>query len=209
VYIAPEQGEIDMKYVKMLGLLAVAAAALMAFAGSASATEVTSPHGTRYTGVIKATSEGKTFLTGSFANVECNGSHVEGTITSQGSAVTASGPVNLLTFTECNFPTTVITNGSLIAHTDVPNEKGNALLTSKGAEVLVHTSVGTCTFATSNAGEGTPIGTLTGSTSTGKTATFDINSSKIPVIAGGFLCGSSGIWEGSYEVTTPDNLNVD
>jgi hypothetical protein len=198
-----------MKYVKMLGLLAVAAAALMAFAGSASATEVTSPHGTRYTGTIKATSEGPTYFTGSFATVECKGSHLEGTITSQGSAITASGPVNLLTFTECNFPTTVINNGSLIVHTDVPNEKGNALITSKEFTVVFHTSVGTCTIATSSTGEGTPIGTLTGSTSTGATATVDINSPKIPVEAGSFLCGSSATWQGSYTINTPDNLNVD
>jgi hypothetical protein len=198
-----------MSQARMIALIVVAASALMSLAGSASATIFTSPHGTQYAGTIKATSEGRLTFTGpGFTSVECS-SHLEATITTQGSTVTASGPVNLLSFTECGFPTTVITTGSLIAHTDVPNEKGNALLTSKGMEILMHTSVGTCTYATSFTGEGTPIGTLTGSTSTGSTARWDLNSVKLPVIAGPFLCGSSGTWEGSYTFTTPDNLNVD
>ena len=59
-----------MKYVKMLGLLAVAAAALMAFAGTASATTVTSG-GVTYTGEIAASAEGHAVLDNPIAKIEC------------------------------------------------------------------------------------------------------------------------------------------
>jgi hypothetical protein len=187
-----------MKYIKMLGLLAVAAAALMAFAGSASATTVTSPTGTLYTGPIEATA-GATQLTGAWATVECKHSVVKGKITKHGTTVTAEGPVESLDFTECNYPTTVIKPGSLVAHWT----KGyDGTLTSVGAEILVHTNIGTCRF---NTGTGVDIGTLTG----GTPAKLDINSSSIPVTEGNFFCGNSGIWHGSYTVTTPHSLYLD
>ena len=72
-----------MKYVKMLGLLAVAAAALMAFTGTAAATQVTSPAGTLYTGKITATSSNSE-LHGAFISVSCTSSHVEGDVDSHG-----------------------------------------------------------------------------------------------------------------------------
>ena len=79
-----------MKYAKMLGLLAVAAAALMAFAGVASATTLTSPSGTTYTSTIKATSEGTTTLHNSSLGiaVSCEESTVEGKVEKHGSGVT-------------------------------------------------------------------------------------------------------------------------
>jgi hypothetical protein len=192
-----------MKYVKMLGLLAVAAAALMAFAGSASATTVTSPTGTHYTGTIEATSEKTpTYLTGLWSDVECELSHVKGKIEVHGDAVTAEGKIENLSFTNCNYPVTVISGGSLIAHATA----AGATLTSKNAIVDVHTSVGRCRFAT---GAGVHIGELTDSHTTKETATLHINNSSIPVTEGSFFCGSSGEWEGSYEVTNPMTLYID
>jgi hypothetical protein len=190
-----------MKYIKMLGLLAVAAAALMAFAGSASATTVTSPTGTVYNGVIEATGS-TTYLTGTWSAVECKHSEVKGEITTQGDGITAEGPITTLHFSQCNYPTTVIKSGSLVAHTDTASADYNGTLTSVGAEVLVHTSIGTCRFST---GTGTDIGTLTG----GAPAKLAINSAKIPVTEGNFFCGNSGIWEGSYTVTNPTSLYID
>ena len=90
-----------MKYVKILGLLAVAATALMAFAATASATTVTSPHGTTYTGAIKAENEGgHVSLHNETANIEC-ASTVEGTITTHGAGMTAKGPITHLHSTSC------------------------------------------------------------------------------------------------------------
>jgi len=193
-----------MKYMKMLGLLAVAAAALMALAATASATVVTS-NGSSYTGTISASSEGATTLDG-VADITCQKSTVNGTLESHGSSVTAEGPIGKkeLTFTECNQHVTVSAEGSLIAHA---TSNGNGTLTSSNAAVVVViTSLGlTCEYTTSN----TDIGTLTGSTTTKGHATLDIDSSPIPRTGGSFFCGSSSEWTGSYTVTTPSNLNLD
>jgi hypothetical protein len=189
-----------MKFTKILGLMAVAVAALMAFAATASATTLTSPSGTTYTSTIKASSEGATSLEGAFVTVTCQKSNVEGKVEKHGSGVTAGGNISTLTFTECNFPTTVVKKGSLEIHSA---GSGNGTLTGSGSEISIETSLGTCVFTTSS----TKLGTLTGSTS--KNATLDIESAAIPRTGGSFLCGSSGTWTGSYSVTTPSTLTVD
>jgi hypothetical protein len=207
-----------MKYVKILGLLAVAAASLMAFAGSASATTITSPTGTAYTNTITAVSEGATSLDGAFSTVTCKASHVAGKVESHGSGVTAKGNLTALSFSECNFPVTVEAFGSLEVHPVTTNAENKVVacasgectgtLTSTGAKVKIHTSVGECVFTTEN----TDVGLITPTNDTGGTATFDIGAhgtGKIPRTAGNFLCGSSGQWTGSYSVTVPDSLYID
>jgi hypothetical protein len=187
-----------MKYMKMLGLLAVAAAALMAFAATASATTVTSPKNTTYTGTIKAESEGSTTLHGP-ADVTCGKSTVEGSVEQHGTGVTVKG-ASKISFSECGKEThvTVEKGGSLELHS-------NGDLTSSGAAVKVEfTALGlTCVYTTS----GTKVGTFTGSDTTN--ATLDIDSAAIPRTEGSFFCGSSGEWTGSYKVTTPSTLSVD
>ena len=187
-----------MKYVKMLGLLAVAAAALMAFAGTASATSLTSSSGT--TPAISA-SAGATSLDGAFTTVTCQKSEVSGSVTGHGAGVPVSGPISTLHFKECNYPVTVEANGTLSVVAATPT--GNGTLSSSGAKVSIHTSVGTCVFTTNN----TDIGTVTGSNNTGGNAVLDITG-KIPRTAGNFLCGSSGTWTGSYTINSPASLEV-
>ena len=98
-----------MRYVKMLGLLAVAAAALMAFAGSASANTVTSNEGA--TPTIKATA-GETTLHG-VATITCQKSSVEGPVETHGAGVTVKGPIKSLKFETCGTNhVTVLTNGT-------------------------------------------------------------------------------------------------
>lgn len=194
-----------MKYIKMLGLLAVAASAIMAFAATASATTITSPTGTAYTGTLTAESEGTTELDGAFVTVKCGTSHVEGAVESQGAGVTAKGPISSLSFEECNYTTTVENSGSLELHANSVGTEVTGTLTSTGAEVSIATSVGTCVFTTN----GTSVGTVTPTNDTGGHATLDINSSKIPRTKGNFLCGSSGTWTGSYTLTQPSTLWID
>ena len=83
-----------MKYIKMLGLAAVAAAALMAFvgAGTASATTLTGPGGTALSvgTTMHSASEGKAVLDAPFGNVECE-STVHGAVTENGGAGSAVG----------------------------------------------------------------------------------------------------------------------
>ena len=183
-----------MKYVKMLGLLAVAATALMAFAGTASATILTSPEGTLYTGNIAATSTNSE-LHGAFVTVKCSHSEAKGKVEEHG-GVTAGGKISSLTFTGCNYQVTVNLPGKLTIHTD-------GTVTSAEAEIDIHTSVGTCIFTTPVTK--TDVGTLV----QGKNASLNINSAKIPRTGGNFLCGSSGTWTGSYDLTTPNDLWVD
>jgi hypothetical protein len=191
-----------MKYVKMLGLLAVAAAALMAFAGTASATVVTSPAGTAYTGTIKATST-NTALHGPFTTVACEHSVVEGKVEKQGAdPITASGKISYLDFTNCNYPVKVLKYGSLEVHTDPSGVAGDGTLTSTGAEVTIETSIANCLFTT----ESTDIGTVDGS-NTGH-AVFNISAS-IPRTGHSFFCGSSGTWTGNYTVISPSTLYID
>ncbi|HEX5988907.1 MAG TPA: hypothetical protein VFY75_01670 [Solirubrobacterales bacterium] len=195
-----------MKYVKMLGLLAVAAAALMAFAGTASATYLTSPAGTTYTGTIHA-SAGTTTLHGEAFSVTCATSTVSGSVEHHGTGVgTAGGKVTTLDFNECTFPVTVLANGSLEIHTNESSANGNGTVTSFSTKITIHGPFNiNCHYET----QFTDIGTLTGSKTTGQTAKLDIDSALIPRNGDSALCGAAGEWTGSYTVTTPDYLDVD
>ena len=190
-----------MKYVKILGLAAMALAALMAMAGTASATTITSPKGTTYTGTIKAENEGSVTLTsvfGGFGAVHCNKSIVEGKVEKHGVGQTVFGLISKLTFEECTKPVTVINAGSLELH--YLNAK-EGTLTSSNAKIEIHeTAFGTCTFTT--ASTGTDLGTVTTTEATGGNATLDIKAS-IPS-----ACGT-GTWEGAYKVVTPTPFYLD
>ncbi len=174
------------KHVKILGLLAAGAAALMSFAGPASATTITSPEGTAYTDFVNGYSS-NTELDGAFVTVKCGNSNFSGYIWSHGSS-TALMSVSGLAFTECNYQVTVNNAGSL--EIDSSNT-----VKSSGASIEIKTSVGTCVFTTL----ATDIGTLT----EGKWPHLDINSAKISRTGGNFLCGSSGTWTGSYTIGIP------
>lgn len=191
-----------MKYAKALGLLAVVVASLMALAGTAMATRATSPTGTLYTGTVKATSANMELHITGITTVKCTHSEMELTIESHGVGVTVFGKLSKLTFTGCTNgqPTSPVANrGSLEVHgTLYPN--GEA--TSNGAAVVIHnTPIGTCIFTTNS----TKIGTVTG----GKPAQLDVNSAAIPQTGGNPFCPSSGVWTGSYSVTTPGELSFD
>lgn len=188
-----------MKYVKMLGLLAVAAAALMAFAGTASATTITSPEGTKYTGTLKASTEGhaKLLNTALGLEIECAGT-VEGSIGAEhGNEEAAVHP----TFTGCtnSFHVTTIAGGKLKA---ISNGNGTADMFSTGATISTTRFGITCNYLTNN----TTIGTLTG----GSMATMHINGS-IPLHTGSSaFCGTANAhWTGSYTVTQPEPLFID
>ncbi len=187
-----------MRYVKIVGQLAVVAAALMAFAGSASADTATSPAGTVYTSKLVAFSGGHAVLDNPIAKIEC-ASKVEGTVTGHGAGKPVSGTISSLTFTPCTneWHVTTVAAGTL----SVDNTGATTTVTSNGATVEATRLGVTCRYATSN----TPVGTLT----SGTTATMNI-SANIPFHSGSFLCGSCAtVWTGGYDVFTPDTLIVD
>ena len=199
-----------MKYVKMLGLLGVAAATLMAFAGPASATTVTGVNNVPLVvgDTIHAEAEGHVTLHPPIGDITCAKSTVHGTIGNAGSSTTTvSGAISTLTFGECNAEVVVLNSGSLEIHTRSAITDESGTLTSKGARVTVTFNGFHCIFET--AATGTDIGTLTGAANTKSTPTLDIEAT-IPRVGGtsGFFCGSTAQWTGSYGVNTPDVLNI-
>jgi len=201
-----------MKYIKMLGLLAVAATALMAFAGIASATTIQSPTGSDLPAgsVIKAQLKAGSVakLTNSFgAAIECKKSTIEGEITKAGSPTeTVEGTVKKeqLTFSECNDHVTVLKGGTLQIHTTGEKADHNGILTATGFEVTtVRTSLNLhCVWTAGPAGF-INLGHVTG----GGPAVLKA-SATISRTAGSAFCGSTGTWTAEYEVTSPNPLYV-
>jgi hypothetical protein len=201
-----------MKYVKMLGLTAIAGATLMMLvgAGTASATTVTCPAGTACpAGVsITATSEGKVVLDAPFATIECMSTaegHTTNTTETPGvSAGVNDGPITRLEWTNCGSDTVnTLATGSLTVESA---GSSNGTVKSTGAKVtIVHLGFH-CIYETN----ATNLGTVTGTSTTGANATLDIKAT-IPRTGGnsGAFCGSSAPFTGSYEVTSPTFLDFD
>jgi hypothetical protein len=208
-----------MKYLKILGLAAIAALALTAFvgAGTASASRLCKttvaicpdawdwPTGTE----IHAVLDSKTAILEVSGVTEdtCTGSTVQGKTTNTGgSSETVDGEISSLTFTGCTMTTKVLKGGTLVIHAD-PNEKGEDVgagtLTSEGAEVTV-VAFGfiSCIAKT---GAGTDIGTLDEPASASQDATMTVNGT-IPLLGAG--CPASAKWTAEYTVTTPTPLYV-
>jgi len=188
--------------VKMLGLLAVAATAIMVFAASASADYLsTTTGGATAEPTIHAVNESThVVLANSIANIECQ-STTEGKPNSHGTGKPVSGPISTLTFTGCtnSWHVTVNAPGTLSVKANGVNHGG--ALTSNGANVTTTRFGVTCNYETSN----TAIGTVTG----GSPATLHIEAS-IPIAAGSsFLCGSGNAkWEGAYVTTSALYVNA-
>lgn len=197
-----------MKYVKILSLLAVAAAALMAFAGSASATTVTSPEGTTYFGEIHAKSEGHAVLHNPIAKIECESTvnghiSVNGAKDEKGNTLNASGSITTLTFSPCtnDWHVTTVSGGTLSIKS---NGDMTGDLFSSGATVEATRFGVNCRYATNN----TTVGTVTSKTASSN-ATLHIQAS-IPFHSGSFLCGSGAtVWTGSYIATSPAGITID
>ncbi len=204
-----------MKYVKMLGLAAVAAMALMAFvgAGTASATVLCKttlttgcaaagqdyPAGTK----IHATSEGSAVLetTGGVVLDTCTGSTVKGkTSNTGGASETVSGPIEELAWGACSRTTNTLKLGSLEVHHIAGTDNGTLTATG-GIEVTILTIFGTCTFGT---GANLDIGRVTG----GAPATIDTDKTVVPKIAGNAACPAHGVWNANFIVTEPTPLYV-
>ena len=179
-----------MRYVKMLGLAAVAAIAAMAFvgAGSASATTLckvnTSPcpagssWGEKST-VVASSTEAK--LTGSLT-VTCKSSTTVTSEKNDGVSAPLLGKITALTWTSCSgcspVTTTLLPSGSLLGST----------LTAGKTEVELKGCLGFATCkAVANEAKLTFNGGAIGSTASAK-------ADNVPVTLSGFGCGTSGTW---------------
>jgi hypothetical protein len=195
-----------MKHLKIIGLAAVAAMALMAFAaGSASATTLEVEGKTTNAAVtITASLEPETSAiledTNKLTQDTCTESHVHGATENTFTGTSVSGAVTTLTFAKCTHETTVIKPGKLsIAHIAGTTD---GTVTSSEAEVSIKSTVFGVTI-TCKTGTGTPIGTLTGKEAGKGDATMDINA---VVSCGAFV--PTAKWTGSYVVTSPTPFGV-
>jgi hypothetical protein len=192
-----------MKHLKMLGLFAMAAAALMAFAGSASAQTLTAPTGTEYTGALSASLEGSALLKAGFAEITCTSSTVGGSVTANNNTE-ASGTLNTVDFSNCKEGQTVDTlnnNGTLTIL------KSTHAVSGTGVEVTTAVAGVSCVYglgATSTA-----LGTATNTSVSGSDRVTLAISAKLPKISGGFLCASPASWTANYAVTTPATSFLD
>jgi hypothetical protein len=200
-----------MKYLKILGLAAVAAAALMAFvgAGTASAettackaTEDPCAAGNAYgvgTKVVAHNELEPAVLTaaGGFVEIVCQKSTIDGEITRATTPTggpTAAGGAGL-TFEECNNTVEVLEDPRLTIHHDGEH---NGLIKVESFKVRVKASGLTCTFG----GEVNSGITLTGGTSPTVDATATIN------LKEGFFCPSTAVWHAKYALTEPKPLYI-
>lgn len=178
-----------MRYIKMVGLLAVVVGgSLAALSAAASASTLTSPSNTTYTSSVQLTSTDWE-LHGPFTTIDCTHSVIQFKIQQHGSQKNAGGEVTEWYFAGCSDPVQVGVEGS------IEITSGNSVR-STGATIEADTSVGSCDWTTNI----TKIGNLT----EGSSASVDIDSAAIPRTSGSFFCGSSGEMTGSYDVVTPE-----
>jgi hypothetical protein len=188
-----------MKYLKMLGLAAMAAMALTALLGAGSASATTHEKtGVPQNGPVTIEASIKAGGSAILRDTEnrsvdtCTGSTVKGTTVAPYSGTSVGGPVSSLTFTGCTHTTHVVAPGNLsISHITGTT---NGTVTSSGAEVQVQSTAFGVTL-TCKTGTGTDIGTLTG-VKHGQ-ATMHING----IVNCGFFVPTAK-WEGTYTVTT-------
>jgi hypothetical protein len=193
-----------MKYLKMLGLAVVAAAAVMAIVGAGTAaaeatlckttTEPCTSQATELKAhLVEGTHATLTAAGGLVEPVTCKESVVEGKVET---ATTPQGKIATLTFANCGqHVVEVIAKGELVGHHDAEH---NGNVTARGFTIRIKTTGLTCNFGT-EVKEGL---TLTG----GSPGRFDATAT-IP-LENGFFCPSSAVWHAEYVVTTPSSLYV-
>jgi hypothetical protein len=192
-----------MKFSKILGLVAVAALALMAFASTASATTLETkgvPENASVTIKASLAPGASALLTDTFnatANT-CTTSTVEGHTVSPFTVAdpgTIGGPIDALSWSNCTEGNPVVdARGSLTVQHITGTTNGT--VRSTGAKVTVPSVFGTLTCTTEN----TDLGTLNGKKE--GHATFTINAVLPCTIVG------TAKWSGTYTITSPTDLGV-
>jgi hypothetical protein len=204
-----------MKYLKMLGLAAVAAMALTAFIGASSAsadvlcTATTTPCNARVTSLSLSLKSGtKLVLRSSFKSIECGKSSLGGNVLTQGSSQDIVLGVTTMTFEECNCPTMKVLKGGTLTAQKIGTTE-TATVSSSGAEVtmicedpIFHTNFH-CTYVTNN----TDLGIL----AAGSPATLNMVEVIIPVEEknSDFVCPEESKWTATYVITNHSAVYVE
>jgi len=211
-----------MKYLKMLGLAAVAAAALMAFIGAGTASASVICEKVSATDVCETPWANGTVMDFSLVGTAiletdpiegdpvildtCTGGTVKGTLTNGSSTTTANGSVTAanLTWSSCTFTTDTLAGGVLEVH-NIPGTT-NGTVTAKEFRVTINTGIfGTCVFT---AGTGVDLGTLTEGKA-GATANPDATLHvKATVTRESGLCPAKANWTATYLLTEPKETTL-
>lgn len=189
---------------KIQNLLLTTVVVFLSLTGIASADVLTSPAGTTYGGKVHASSEGHVVLHNPIAKIEC-GLTLEGEAESLGPGEPVKVPLGSVGFSGCtnDWHVTVVSPGTLSVDSVAGGKNGTVRWS--GATIEATRFSVNCRYLVEN----TDIGTLTGSKTTGGTATLDV-SAAVPFHSGSFLCGSGATsFTGSLKVGTPDYLDVD
>jgi len=203
-----------MKYLKMFGLAAVAAAALMAFAGAGSASATVLCHGeespcsTKWTKntevefILKPFTVARWFTTQGITLNECSGGSLRGTIVNAGSATETvvisvakeSGGFN---WSSCTTNQVTVEGGEIEIHSITGSTNGTA--TMKGFKFRTDTTqYGTCYYG---AGTGVHLGKIVAS-KTGH-AIIDIEVVLIKLAGSAALCPNDIEWWEEWEQSAP------
>jgi hypothetical protein len=201
-----------MKYLKMVGLCLVVAAALMAFgAGTASATKLCSvntspcPAGNTYgkgtaikTQLVAGT---KSVMSSGFVTISCTESTLSGKTTSEGGAGAVLGSISSVTWKGCTSNLGACTASSLNTPwpAEVTGSGGNGTMTVSKPGGKFTCGGTTCEYEGSKASV---------SISGGNPARAKASNVSFSKIGGGFLCSSTASWTSEYEVTAPKPLFV-
>jgi hypothetical protein len=220
-----------MRYVKIMGLVAVALAATMAIgAASASASaKVCSTSGggsacasgKAYSGGIAAFSTKVTLTATAPDNttVTCTESQAVGTVNGE----TGSGSISSLTFAVCSSAFCTLLNGEIIATASVPVGGWAATATTGGEaapngimDVTINGAAGefkcvdknntSTVFTTCKYNAGTAELTIKGGTPASLVAT-NVPLTKTSGPEG--TCGTKADWSGTYTVSKPTNLTIE
>jgi hypothetical protein len=202
---------------KVFGLVAVSAMALMAFAAS-SASATALYNGTTKLGVgseldfsLKSGTKAKLTETAPPAGEgrvldECGTSTVKSKITNAGGAGTEAQTSNSeFTFGSCSVPTTVdLLGGFKVAQIGGTGTEGTVHANAQIGVTINTIFYGVCRYGVAS---GTHVGVTQSASSS--TATLDIVAvtEKQPVSE--FACPSTTIFSATYVSTTPDNLRVE
>ncbi len=192
-----------MKYLKILGLAAVAAAALMAFVGasSASADVLCEENNTPECGAgkqithIEASQVGTGTLntTGGATLAKCSGASMTAEDTEGSATHEPGGPVSFINWSGCNTTVDTISPGHLSIETTVVEGVHHDTVVSSGGTVTIELFGISCEYTT---GTGTSLGDL----STGEPAILNINAVVLKD-GGGGLCPGSGVWQATMQIT--------
>jgi len=211
-----------MKYLKMIGLAAVAAAAMTAFVGTGTAaantvlchTTVTAgcaaanwdwPVGSTLDFSLVAGGTSRTTDTSGFIAIgTCTGGTFKGTLTTTTTPTFTVSPSNT-TWSGCSQTTHTITGGSIQLHA-IPGTH-DATVTGTGFAVTTPFGSNTCSYGLGNTYK--HIGTLTGnSTGTNLILHISANWTLDTAHSSASGCASSAKWTATYQYTGTTHLHI-